>query len=88
MKIQYQVNALASTGFGIIASTVIFQFFFAGFGEEILFRGYMQTKLNEDFGRPWSLKGINFGPGLLIAAALFGVLHLMNPFNPLMGDMN
>lgn len=80
------VSALNSAGFGVIASTVIFQFFFAGFGEEILFRGYIQTRLNEDFGRPWSLKGVNFGPGLLITSALFGVLHLMNPFNPLMGQ--
>jgi len=50
MKVQYQVNAFGSTCFGIIASTVIFQFFFAGFGEEILFRGNMQINLNEDFG--------------------------------------
>jgi len=76
---------LGMAGFGTVASAVVFQFFFAGFGEEILFRGYFQSKLNEDFGRHWRLKGVYFGPGLLIAAALFGVLHLMNPFNPLMG---
>jgi membrane protease YdiL (CAAX protease family) len=79
-------SALNNAGFGTIASTVIFQFFFAGFGEEIFFRGYIQTRLNEDFGRPWSIKGVNFGPGLLITSALFGVLHLMNPFNPFMGE--
>jgi membrane protease YdiL (CAAX protease family) len=76
---------LGLLGSGIIASTIVFQFYFAGFGEEILFRGYFQSKLNQDFGRPWMIKGVSFGPGLLIAAALFGVLHMLNPFNPLIG---
>jgi membrane protease YdiL (CAAX protease family) len=76
---------LGVVGFGIIASTIGFQFYFAGFGEEILFRGYFQSRLNQDFGRPWTVKGVSFGPGLLITAALFGVLHLLTHFNPLMG---
>lgn len=75
-----------SINFGLIASTVIFQFFFAGFGEEIMFRGYMQSKLNEGFGYPWKFAGVKFGPGLLITSILFGVLHLLNPFNPLQGQ--
>jgi membrane protease YdiL (CAAX protease family) len=28
---------------------------------------------------------VPFGPGLLITSALFGVFHILNPFNPLMG---
>ena len=76
---------LGVVGFEVVASTIIFMFYFAGFGEEILFRGYFQSRLNEDFGRPWRIKGVYFGPGLLIASALFGVLHMMNPFNPLTG---
>jgi membrane protease YdiL (CAAX protease family) len=76
---------LGVVGSGIIASTIVFQFYFAGFGEEILFRGYFQSRLSQDFGRPWRIKGVAFGPGLLIASALFGVLHMLNPFNPLMG---
>jgi membrane protease YdiL (CAAX protease family) len=75
-----------STSYALIASTVIFQFFFAGFGEEIMFRGYMQNRLNEGFGRPWEFAGVRFGPGLLITSILFGVLHLLNPFNPLKGE--
>ena len=78
--------ALGLVGFGIIASTIVFQFYFAGFGEEILFRGCFQSRLNQDFGRPWRIKGVSFGPGLLITSALFGVLHMLNPFNPLMGE--
>jgi membrane protease YdiL (CAAX protease family) len=76
---------LGMVGFGIVASTIVFQFYFAGFGEEILFRGYFQSRLNQSFDRPWRIKGVSFGPGLLIASALFGVLHMLNPFNPLMG---
>jgi len=71
---------------GLISSTIIFMFFFTGLGEEILFRGYLQTRLNEVFGRPWKFKDVSFGPGLLISSALFGVLHLFNPFNPFMGS--
>lgn len=69
----------------LILTTVIFQFFFAGFGEEILFRGYIQSRLNEYFARPWRLMGADFGPGLLITSALFGVVHALNPFNPIAG---
>jgi membrane protease YdiL (CAAX protease family) len=76
---------LGMAGFGIIASTIVFQFYFAGFGEEILFRGYFQSRLNQDFGKPWRIKGVSFGPGLLITSALFGVFHVLNPFNPLLG---
>jgi membrane protease YdiL (CAAX protease family) len=79
------VVVLGVAGFEVVASTIIFMFFFAGFGEEILFRGYFQSRLNEDFGRPWRTKGVSFGPGLLITSALFAVLHVLNPFNPLVG---
>ena len=80
----FLVTAIASSiNYGLIASTVIFQFFFAGFGEEIMFRGYMQSRLNDGFGYPWKFAGVKFGPGLLITSILFGVLHLLNPFNPL-----
>jgi membrane protease YdiL (CAAX protease family) len=79
---------VASINYGLIVSTAIFQFFFAGFGEEIMFRGYMQSRLNEGFGYSWKFAGVKFGPGLLIASILFGVLHLLNPLlnNPLQGQ--
>lgn len=48
---------VASINYGLNVSTVIFQFFFAGFGEEIMFRGYMQSRLNEGFGYCWKFAG-------------------------------
>jgi membrane protease YdiL (CAAX protease family) len=78
----FLVKANALSGLGLIASTAVFQFFFVGFGEEILFRGYIQSRLNQDFGKPWSFRGVSFGPGLLISSVLFGVLHMLNTFNP------
>lgn len=68
-----------------IASTLIFQFFFSGFGEELFFRGYLQSRLNETFGRPFHLWGINFGVGLIITSLLFAFAHVLNPFNPFRG---
>ena len=50
--------------------------FGTGFGEEIRARGYVQSRLNEAFGRPWTIWGTQFGPGLLIASVLFGLSHL------------
>jgi membrane protease YdiL (CAAX protease family) len=51
----------------------------AALGEELFFRGYVQSRLNEAFGRPWSAFGVPWGPGLLIASAYFGLIHVLNP---------
>ena len=49
---------------------------FVGFGEEILFRGYMQSRLNEVFGRPYRFFDVPFGWGAIITAVLFGLMHV------------
>ncbi|MFZ5496133.1 MAG: CPBP family intramembrane glutamic endopeptidase [Verrucomicrobiota bacterium] len=48
------------------------------FGEEIFFRGYMQSRLNDVFGRPWLIRGIPFGFGLIVTSLVFGFLHALN----------
>jgi membrane protease YdiL (CAAX protease family) len=68
-----------------VVSTVVWQFLFSGFGEEIRYRGYYQSRVNEEFGRPWSLMGVAFGPGLLVSSALFALSHALNTFNPFRG---
>lgn len=49
---------------------------FVGFGEEVLYRGYMQSRLNAAFGKPYRFYGVAFGWGTLITALLFGLTHV------------
>lgn len=77
----YMVNRLSLK----VASTVVWQFMFSGFGEEIRYRGYYQSRVNEEFGCPWSLMGVRFGPGLIVSSALFATSHALNTFNPFRG---
>lgn len=49
---------------------------FVGFGEEFLYRGYMQSRLNEVFGRPYRFFGVPYGWGLIITSFLFGLTHV------------
>lgn len=60
-----------------ILLTLIFQFIFAGFGEEILFRGYYQSRLNEGIGRRFRVLNLEFGWGVFITAILFGLVHVV-----------
>jgi membrane protease YdiL (CAAX protease family) len=60
----------------------VWQFICSGFGEEIMYRGYYQSRINEEFGRPFTFLGVNFGIGVLISALLFAVTHILNPFSP------
>jgi len=69
----------------VIVSTVIWQFVLSGFGEEFIYRGYFQSRLNQAFGRPMCLFGIQFGAGLFIASFLFGLLHIFNGYDPTVG---
>lgn len=69
----------------VIVSTIVWQFLLSGFGEEFAFRGYMQSRLNQAFGRPYHFWGIQFGAGLIIASLLFGLLHAFNSYDPTVG---
>ena len=78
------LGGLAPEGAGPrqIVSTVIFQFFLSGLGEEVVYRGYIQSRLNRAFGRPLEVGGIRLGTGLFITAFLFGFSHSLSGFNP------
>lgn len=69
----------------IVVSTIIWQLFFSGFGEEFVWRGYVQSRLNQAFGRPMRAFGVQFGWGLIIASMLFGFLHAFNTYDPAIG---
>jgi hypothetical protein len=56
-------------------SNIFFLLFLIGLGEEVFFRGYVQGRLNDVFGRPYVFRGIPWGPGLVISAVLFGLIH-------------
>jgi membrane protease YdiL (CAAX protease family) len=58
--------------------SVLWLFFGAGFGEEIFFRGYVQSRVDEAFGRPFTLLRVRFGPGLFVSSLLFGMIHALN----------
>jgi membrane protease YdiL (CAAX protease family) len=67
---------------------VSFFLFLVGLGEELLFRGYIQSRLNEAYGRPYEFFGINWGWGAIIASLLFGLMHLFaSHFNPFLGQL-
>jgi membrane protease YdiL (CAAX protease family) len=70
----------------LVTSTVLWQLIVSGFGEEIRYRGYYQSRVNQEFGRPYQLMGIRFGPGLIVSSILFGLVHAFNTFNPLIGQ--
>jgi membrane protease YdiL (CAAX protease family) len=59
-------------------SALVFYVLFLGLGEERLFRGYIQSRLNAVFGRPFSFYGVEWGWGAIVASALFGLMHVLN----------
>ncbi len=61
---------------GGVLTAVVYTYLFVALSEELLFRGYVQTRLNAAFGRPRQLLGISWGWGLLVAALFFGLWHL------------
>lgn len=65
-----------------LASAVVWELVFGGVAEEVLYRGYVQSRVNEEYGRPWSFAGVGFGPGLLVSSALYGLAGAMSGFRP------
>lgn len=71
-----------------LALSVVWHMVFTGFIEEALFRGYVQTRFEEVFGKKWGrlvFKSwrVRYGYGLIIASLIFGVVHVVEYWNPL-----
>jgi len=70
---------------GHAISSFIFYLFFLALGEELLFRGYIQSRLNIAFGRPFQFFGVHWGWGIIIASMIFGLMHFANIYSLVMG---
>lgn len=58
-----------------LVSQIIIVLIFVGFLEEFFWRGYLQRRLNDVFGRPYSLFNVNYGASLVLTAVIFGLFH-------------
>lgn len=46
-----------------------------GIGEELFFRGLVQSSLDQAWGTPWRILGTELGWGWIVQAILFGLAH-------------
>ena len=60
-----------------LAGRIVDQMLVIGLSEEFFFRGYLQTELNRVLGRPYRFLGARWGWGVIAAALLFGLCHLV-----------
>lgn len=59
-------------------AVVFAQLVVVGLSEEFFFRGYLQTQLDQYFERRFTFLGARFGWGLVVAAVLFGLCHIVS----------
>jgi len=60
--------------------TLVFQLLCVAFPEEVFYRGYMQSRLNQVYGKRICLGGAQCGFGLLYTAVLFALGHYLIVF--------
>ncbi len=60
-----------------IIPKILYYVFIVGLGEELFFRGYLQSSFNRYFGKPFNIGNVRFGWGLFLAALLFGLTHAL-----------
>ncbi|MEB8328521.1 CPBP family intramembrane metalloprotease [Flavobacteriaceae bacterium KMM 6897] len=66
-----------------IFSKILYYIFIVGLGEELLFRGYVQSSLNRYFGKSFRIGDVKYGWGLILSAVLFGLMHALVVVPPL-----
>ncbi|NNL15689.1 MAG: CPBP family intramembrane metalloprotease [Flavobacteriaceae bacterium] len=66
-----------------VVSKVLYYIFIVGLGEELLFRGYLQSSFNRYFGKSFNIGNVRFGWGLILSSVLFGMMHALVVVPPL-----
>ncbi|MFT4296787.1 MAG: CPBP family intramembrane metalloprotease [Micropruina sp.] len=73
------VAALLTADAAPLVSRVLIGLLVVGPGEELVFRGIVQTRLDQAFGRPWRVFGADLGWGWVLASLIFGLAHFLSP---------
>lgn len=60
-----------------LLSKILYYAFIVGLGEELFFRGYLQSAFNRFFGKDFKIGNVRIGWGLLISSLLFGLTHAL-----------
>ncbi len=80
------------TDLRVMLIDLIWFFIFVGFAEELFFRGYVQSRLNEVFTRKYEKilwVKFNWTQGTLVAGIFFfGLPHILVAVNPFMGRIS
>lgn len=58
-----------------LAKLIGYHLFFVAIPEEFFYRGYVQSRLDEAFGRRWNVFGAWLGPGWLLGSLIFAFGH-------------
>jgi hypothetical protein len=53
------------------------QFILIALPEEIIFRGYLQTRLQQVIPHRWNIWGGDVGPAVILTSAVFAISHLV-----------
>jgi hypothetical protein len=67
-----------ATSAGPVGAAIVktaYVYLLVGPAEELLFRGYVQSRLNAAYGRPYQFFGVKWGWGVVVAAAFFALWH-------------
>lgn len=71
------LQQLSSTArWGEALTNLVYFYALVAPSEELLFRGYLQGKINLGLGKPWHWLGLRWGWGLVLSSILFGLWHL------------
>jgi membrane protease YdiL (CAAX protease family) len=68
--------ALDGSSIGKAIAAFVYFLFFVGFSEEMLYRGYIESRLNEAFPRPYRFFDVHWGWGTILGALIFGLSHV------------
>jgi len=89
ITVAFITRSITPVGLRELIIDALWFFVFVGFAEELFFRGYVQSRLNEVFTRKYeSILGIKYqwSQGILITGVfLFGLPHLLTGVNPFIG---
>ena len=88
--IAFVIGSITPVDLRVIATDILWFFVFVGLAEELFFRGYVQSRLNEVFtARYRSILGVKYqwSQGTLITGFFFGIPHIFAGINPFMGYM-